>query len=26
VQPLVRQQQRLTVGAAEAEWRVWAAG
>ena len=21
--PLVRQQQRLTVGAAEAEWRVW---
>jgi arsenate reductase (glutaredoxin) len=26
VQPLVRQQQRPTVGAAEAEWRVWAAG
>jgi arsenate reductase len=25
VQPLVRQQQRLTVGAAEAEWRIWAA-
>lgn len=21
--PLVRQQQRLTVGAAEAEWRTW---
>ena len=23
VQPLVRQQQRLTVGPAEAEWRTW---
>jgi len=23
VQPLVRQQQRVTVGAAEAEWRTW---
>lgn len=25
VQPLVRQQHRLTVGPAEPEWRVWAA-
>ena len=25
VQPLVRQQQRLTVGPAEAEWRTWMA-
>jgi len=23
VQPLVRQQQRLTIGPAEAEWRAW---
>ncbi|HEX6537227.1 MAG TPA: ArsC/Spx/MgsR family protein [Gemmatimonadaceae bacterium] len=26
VQPLVRQQNRLTVGAAEAEWKNWMAG
>ena len=25
VQPLVRQQQRLTIGAGEAEWRAWVA-
>lgn len=26
VQPLVRQQSRLTVGTAEAEWKSWIAG